>query len=234
MSIFPYSCEKSENGRTRLYLLVPNHSKLLYGRFYVIDTNGNIHQEAIIKSGQYVDIQPALISSPKYLLKYGPGNCSATDCSYNHTFYAQTGAAHVVYITEGTISVHTVVRANTISMLWQLPQFFIITLGEVLFSVTGLEFSYSQASPHMKSVLQAIWLMTVFMGNVIDMLISGSHIVAEPAMEFFIYASMMTIVIGIFIILSMRYTYVEDRDEHLKYIGKQSQTFEMENTAVDH
>uniref|UniRef100_A0A914RBC6 Uncharacterized protein n=1 Tax=Parascaris equorum TaxID=6256 RepID=A0A914RBC6_PAREQ len=39
-------------------------------------------------------------------------------------------------------------------MLWQLPQFFVITLGEVLFSVTGLEFSYSQATPNMKSVLQ--------------------------------------------------------------------------------
>lgn len=31
-----------------------------------------------------------------------------------------------------------------VSMLWQIPQYAIITCGEVMFSITGLEFSYSQ------------------------------------------------------------------------------------------
>ena len=53
--------------------------------------------------------------------------------------------------------------------------------------------------------------MTVFLGNVIDMLISGSHVVAEPAAEFFVYATLMVLVIGFFIFFAMRYTYVEDR-----------------------
>lgn len=29
-------------------------------------------------------------------------------------------------------------------MAWQIPQYFLMTVGEVVFSVTGLEFSYSQ------------------------------------------------------------------------------------------
>lgn len=76
--------------------------------------------------------------------------------------------------------------------------------------------------------LQAIWLMTVFLGNVIDMLISGSHIVSEPATEFFVYAIMMITVIGIFIMLAMRYTYAEERGVQKKYMEKQQQSIGLE------
>lgn len=113
-----------------------------------------VHINPLSFSGQHVDIEPALISSPEYMLKIGPGNCSVSDCPYNYSLYAEAGGAHVVYITEDIINLYTVVRPNTVNILWQLPQFFVITVGEVLFSVTGLEFSYSQASPNMKSVLQ--------------------------------------------------------------------------------
>lgn len=113
----------------------------------------NVHLNSL-SSGQHLDIRPALISSPEYMLKIGPGNCSVTECPYNYTIYAEAGGAQVVYITENIIDVYTVVRPNTVNILWQLPQFFVITVGEVLFSITGLEFSYSQASVNMKSVVQ--------------------------------------------------------------------------------
>ncbi|KAL3998467.1 POT family protein [Acanthocheilonema viteae] len=224
-SSFPYSYEKTENGGTRLYLLVSDDSILANGSFYIVDVHGNIHQKSVIKSGQHLDIRPALISSPKYMLKIGPGNCLVTDCPYNYTIYAEAGGAYVAYITEDIINVYTVVRSNTVSILWQLPQFFVITVGEVLFSVTGLEFSYSQAPSDMKSVLQAIWLMTVFLGNVINTLIFGSDIVTEPATKFFVYALMTIIVIGIFIGLAIRYNYnnyTEDGDAQMKSIKNPS------------
>jgi hypothetical protein len=42
----------------------------------------------------------------------------------------------------------------------------VLTCGEILFSVTGLEFAYSQAAVSMKTVLQAFWLSTVGIGFV--------------------------------------------------------------------
>jgi solute carrier family 15 oligopeptide transporter 1 len=37
-------------------------------------------------------------------------------------------------------------KENSIHMLWLIPQYFVITVGEILFSITGLEFSYSRVS----------------------------------------------------------------------------------------
>lgn len=36
------------------------------------------------------------------------------------------------------------VKANNVHIAWQIPQYVLITAGEVMFSITGLEFSYSQ------------------------------------------------------------------------------------------
>ena len=37
-------------------------------------------------------------------------------------------------------------QENSIHMLWLLPQYFVITVGEIMLSITGLEFSYSQVN----------------------------------------------------------------------------------------
>lgn len=72
-------------------------------------------------------------------------------------------------------SIDTVTEPNSVSMLWLVPQYAIITTGEIMFSVTGLEFAYSQSPSTMKSLLQASWLLTVAFGNLIVVLISEAH-----------------------------------------------------------
>lgn len=46
----------------------------------------------------------------------------------------------------GQVEAHRMedVKANNVHIAWQIPQYVLITAGEVLFSITGLEFSYSQ------------------------------------------------------------------------------------------
>lgn len=48
---------------------------------------------------------------------------------------------------------------------WQFLAYVILTLGEAMVSITGLEFSYTQAPNKMKSAVMAAWLFTVSLGN---------------------------------------------------------------------
>ena len=99
---------------------------------------------------------------------------------------------------------HTLTTPNSIHILWQIPQYFIITASEVMFSVTGLEFSYSQAPASMKSVVQAAWLLTVAFCNIIVILVAEAKLFDEQASEFFMFAGLMLIDTLVFIFLAWR------------------------------
>ena len=66
---------------------------------------------------------------------------------------------------------YRVTEPNSIHIFWLLPQYLVISVCEVLFSITSLEFAYSQAPTTMKSVLQSLYLMTTAVGNLITVLI---------------------------------------------------------------
>ena len=54
------------------------------------------------------------------------------------------------------------------SVNWQFVAYIILTLGEAMVSITGLEFSYTQAPNSMKSSIMALWLVTVAAGEFFD------------------------------------------------------------------
>ncbi|XP_067392890.1 solute carrier family 15 member 1 [Emydura macquarii macquarii] len=122
------------------------------------------------------------------------------------------------------------IQPNTIHMAWQIPQYFIITCGEVVFSVTGLAFSYSQAPSNMKSVLQAGWLLTVAFGNIIVLIVAGASKLSEQWAEYVLFASLLLAVCVIFSIMAYFYTYVDpaeieaqlDEDEKKKMQNEKS------------
>jgi hypothetical protein len=58
-------------------------------------------------------------------------------------------------------------QPNSVWIGWQLIQYLIITVGEVMVSITGLEFAYTQAPKKMKSTVMGFWLLTVTVGNVL-------------------------------------------------------------------
>ncbi|XP_073830928.1 peptide transporter family 1 isoform X2 [Musca autumnalis] len=94
---------------------------------------------------------------------------------------------------------------NSMSILWLIPQYVVMTLGEVMFSVTGLEFSYSQAPVAMKSVLQACWLLTVAFGNVVVVIIAELALFESQAYEFFLFAGLMFVDMLLFMYMAYRY-----------------------------
>lgn len=60
------------------------------------------------------------------------------------------------------------------SVWWQIFAYVILSAGEVLVSITGLTYAYTQAPKSMKSTMTAIWLLTVAAGNYFDVLINGN------------------------------------------------------------
>ncbi|XP_012813171.2 solute carrier family 15 member 1 isoform X1 [Xenopus tropicalis] len=123
------------------------------------------------------------------------------------------GSSYTIIIKEGNTELQVEyvedIQPNTIHMALQIPQYFLITAGEVVFSVTGLEFSYSQAPSNMKSVLQAGWLLTVAVGNIIVLIVAGASHISQQWAEYVLFAALLVAVCIIFAVMAYFYTYVD-------------------------
>ncbi|XP_021574494.1 solute carrier family 15 member 1 [Carlito syrichta] len=129
------------------------------------------------------------------------------------TFYLGFGSAYTYVIkrkADGCPEVKEFedISPNTVNMALQIPQYFLLTCGEVVFSVTGLEFSYSQAPSNMKSVLQAGWLLTVAVGNIIVLIVAGAGQFSKQWAEYVLFAALLLVVCVIFAIMARFYTYI--------------------------
>ena len=109
----------------------------------------------------------------------------------------QPGSFEIVYGNDS--------NSNNVNILWLIPQYVILTVGEVMNSATGLEFAYTQAPPSMKSVVQAFWLLTTCIGNLIDVFLVEIELYPTQTGEYFILAFIMVGSALIFILLSMFY-----------------------------
>lgn len=69
-----------------------------------------------------------------------------------------------------------------------LPQIVVLAAGEILFSVTGYEFTYSQSSPSMKTLVQAIWLLTTALGDFVVVIIVALDLFRNLAVQAFVFA----------------------------------------------
>ncbi|MFY9925885.1 MAG: POT family MFS transporter [Opitutaceae bacterium] len=54
---------------------------------------------------------------------------------------------------------------------WQLPAYALVTAGEIMVSITSLEFSYTQAPKTMKSIVMAVYLWSITAGNAFTALV---------------------------------------------------------------
>ncbi|MSU47836.1 MAG: MFS transporter [Opitutus sp.] len=54
---------------------------------------------------------------------------------------------------------------------WQMPAYALLSGGEVMVSITALEFAYTQAPRHMKSIIMALYLLSVSAGNAFTALV---------------------------------------------------------------
>jgi POT family proton-dependent oligopeptide transporter len=108
------------------------------------------------------------------------------------------------------------------SVNWQFLAYIILTLGEAMVSITGLEFSYTQAPNKMKSAVMALWLFTVSMGNLFTA--GVNHVIrnADGTVKmndqhyFLFFAGLMLVAAIVFVVVASFYhgkTYLQSQDE---------------------
>merc|ERR1711902_370290 len=128
------------------------------------------------------------------------------------------GGVHNMVITKDNDGIYKLndfllTQENAIHMLWLLPQYFVVTVGEIMLSITGLKFSCSQAPESMKSVLQAAWLLNVAFGNLIVIAIAEAKLFESQASEFFMFGIFMLLDMVLFSYLAYRYKYKDNKKE---------------------
>ncbi|KAL5489048.1 hypothetical protein EMCRGX_G018094 [Ephydatia muelleri] len=106
---------------------------------------------------------------------------------YNNGYLDEFGenGVYSLVIKNSSIVVAPVDKPNSVSLFLQVPMYIIITVAEVMFSINGLEFAYSQAPASMKAICQAAWLWTVAFGNLVVVIIAESKLFESQAIEFF-------------------------------------------------
>nr|XP_047928186.1 solute carrier family 15 member 2 isoform X6 [Anser cygnoides] len=173
-----------------------------------------------IDSKQFVAVQKNYGVSEYLLLerdKYNNGKCITEMGEFTLDLgLLDFGASYTVVVTN--VSGDAVktwksedIKANSVHMAWQLPQYLLISAGEVMFSITGLAFSYSQSPASMKSVLQAGWLLTVAVGNTLVLVVAQAAPMAQWA-EFVLFTVLLFAVCIIFSIMGYFYVSVDPED----------------------
>lgn len=105
-------------------------------------------------------------------------------------------------------------------VIWQIGAFVLLTLSEVLVSVTHLEFAYSQAPNTMKSLVMCTYLGSIFLGNVFAAVVN--HFIQNPdgtvklqgAAYFFFFVKVMLVTAILWLVVSPFYrgkTYIQER-----------------------
>ncbi len=111
---------------------------------------------------------------------------------------------------------------QTPSIAWQWLAYVIITGAEVLVSVTGLEFSYTQAPRAMKSMIMSLYLMSVSLGNqvtaIVNRVISNADGTSslEGASYFLFFAGLMLAAAILFVPVALKFpvrSYIQESEE---------------------
>ncbi|XP_041986798.1 peptide transporter family 1-like [Aricia agestis] len=111
---------------------------------------------------------------------------------------------------EASASVIVLTEPNSITMALLLPQYLIISIAEVLYAVTGNEFTFKEAPDSMRAVMTAVWLMTEALGNVLIIIITRLCVNCRQETQSFIYTALMYSSLVVFWYLSRGYQFARE------------------------
>ncbi len=98
-------------------------------------------------------------------------------------------------------------------MFWEVIPYILITTAEICISVVGLELAFSAAPASMKSFVTACWLLMVFLGDMVNSVITPLYetkiewlgLNLSPGNYFGMFTLLMILVTITFIIVAKRF-----------------------------
>uniref|UniRef100_A0A1I7SGG4 PKD_channel domain-containing protein n=1 Tax=Bursaphelenchus xylophilus TaxID=6326 RepID=A0A1I7SGG4_BURXY len=120
------------------------------------------------------------------------------------------GLADSVLVDEAVSNVqafHTLSPPNYMSIVWQIPQYVLMAVAEIMFAITGLEFVYTQSAPPLKAFSMAFWMANIGLGDFIGMFIQMHNPFVNMAYEFFAFALAIFLIILLMTFMSLSYPY---------------------------
>ncbi len=110
---------------------------------------------------------------------------------------------------------------NPPHILWQAIPYLVLTAGEVMVSITCLEFSYTQAPKSMKSFIMSLFFLSVTVGNLLTAGVNKLNVIDEEtsrlegANYFWFFSGLMFTAAVLFIFVAKHYrgkTYIQDEE----------------------
>lgn len=106
-------------------------------------------------------------------------------------------------------------------ILWQVLPYLVLTAGEVMVSITCLEFSYTQAPKSMKSFIMSLYFLSMTVGNLMTagvnkvIMIDEESSYLEGAKYFWFFSSLMFVAAILFVFVAQFYrgkTYIQEEE----------------------
>lgn len=115
-----------------------------------------------------------------------------------------------------------IVAGEKPSVWWQILAFVILSAGEVMVSITCLEFSYTQAPKRMKSLIMAVFYLSITLGNTFTSAVN--FLIINPdgssklpgATYYWFFTGLMAAAAFIFVFVALKYqvrNYTQDAPE---------------------
>jgi dipeptide/tripeptide permease len=152
-----------------------------------------------------------------YLIRNGY-RCRPTDKMF--VGFLLTGLACFIHVIAGTIATNEDGSITKVSIFWQIWAYLILTIAEVLISVTGLELAFTAAPKSMKSFVTACWLVPVFLANLLASQLAKLYpseekhsLQFETAQGFFLGLTVMLLVVSaVFVVVARRFNRHQSAD----------------------
>ncbi|CAL4199027.1 unnamed protein product, partial [Meganyctiphanes norvegica] len=160
-------------------------------------------------------------------------NVTISDKNLGQVFVTQDGVYDVVVLDNEAL-LFPMTAPSDLHMAVLIPQYLLLTIGEILFSVSSMDFAYSEAPGCMKSLLQAANLFTITVGLWLFAILSKISEATgvfdhRPSSQAFSYAFLMALNTVVFVLLLKRY--LSQTDEKEKTEAKEMQS--SDNTGQE-